>query len=78
MFEVRTGVLNKVPVPITDPPEDAVYQFIVPELAVADKSTEPDPHLEPSVVLVIVGMPIMFAVTIDRVTEAQPALVAST
>ena len=38
------------------PPLDAAYQFIVPALAVAPKTTVPVPHLEPGVVVEIVGV----------------------
>ena len=49
------GVVKLVPVPNDVPPEDAAYQFMVPELAVAPKITVPESHREPGVVPVMTG-----------------------
>ena len=48
-------MVNNDPVAIEVPPVAAVYQLMVPELAVACKFKVPGPHLELSVVLVMVG-----------------------
>lgn len=50
------GVVYEVPVPNELPPEDAAYQLIVPELAVALKATVPVPQRELPVTPVIVGV----------------------
>ena len=72
------GVVNDVPVPSDEPPDEAAYQLIVPAEAVAPNVTVPDPHLEPGVVPVMVG--IVFTVAVTAVLEAvvQPLAVAST
>ena len=72
------GVVNEVPVPREEPPDEAAYQFIVPAEAVAPNVTVPDPHTEPGVVPVMVG--IVFTVAVTAVLEAvvQPFAVAST
>ena len=72
------GVVNDVPVPSDEPPDEAAYQFIVPADAVAPNVTVPVPHLEPGVVPVMVG--IVFTVAVTAVLEAvvQPFAVAST
>ena len=57
------GVLNVVPVPKEEPPEAAAYQLIVPAEALAPRLTTPDPHLELSVVVFIVGVLFIVAVT---------------
>ena len=44
-MEEILGVVNEVPVPREDPPVEAAYQLIVPELAVAPNVTVPVPHL---------------------------------
>ncbi len=73
------GVVNVVPVPKTAPPVDSAYQLIVPALAVADKSSVPEPHLLDPVTLVIVGGDEILAVTAVRVEEVQvPATTDST
>ena len=72
------GVVNDVPVPSDEPPDEAAYQLIVPAEAVAPSVTVPVPHTEPGVVPVIVG--IVFTVAVTAVLEAvvQPFAVAST
>jgi len=50
------GVSKDVPDPNDDPPAAAEYQLIVPVDAVAPKVTDPVPHREFEIVLVIVGM----------------------
>ena len=54
MLEIL-GVVNEMPVPREDPPVEAAYQLIMPELAVAPKVTVPVPQRLPGVVDVIVG-----------------------
>ena len=39
------GVVKDVPVPREEPPVEFAYQLIVPELALAPKTTVPFPHL---------------------------------
>ena len=58
------------------PPEAAAYQFIVPELAVADSATVPVPQREPGVTAVIEGVATTVIFTV-AVVEPQP-LVAVT
>jgi hypothetical protein len=48
------GVVNEVPVLRDEPPVEAAYQLIVPELALAPKTTVPLPHL-PFGLVVTVG-----------------------
>ena len=72
------GVVNEIPVPSDDPPDDAAYQLIVPELAVAPNVTVPVPHRDPGVVPVIVGAVLMVAVTAVLEPVVQPLEVAST
>jgi hypothetical protein len=71
------GVVNEVPVPWLVPPEEAVYQFSIPALAVAPKVTIPVPQRESGVVLVILGVTFTVAVT-AALAEVQLLLVAST
>ncbi len=75
---VIPGVVKLVPVPSDEPPVEAAYQLIVPALAVAPNVTVPVPHLEPGVVLVMVGMALIVAVTDVLVAVVQPVFVAST
>ena len=56
MVEDILGVVNDVPVPNDEPPDDAAYQLIVPALAVAPNATVPVPHLDAGVVPDIVGI----------------------
>ena len=49
------GVVNEVPVPKEEPPDDAAYQLIVPADAVAPSATVPVPQRSFGVVPVIVG-----------------------
>jgi hypothetical protein len=78
VVEEIDGVVNDVPVFIDAPPVLAVYQFIVPALAVAAKLTVPVLHLEADVILIIVGIVFTVAATEDRVAVVHPLLVAST
>lgn len=70
--------MKLVPVPRDVPPVAAAYQFIVPALAVAPRITVPVPHLDPGVVLVIVGIALTVAITAVLVAVVQPLVVAST
>jgi len=60
------------------PPEDKVYQLIVPAEAVALKVTVPLLHLLASVVPVIAGRALTVAATAVREEVVQPFAVAST
>jgi hypothetical protein len=57
------GVTNVDPVANDSPPFETAYQFIVPVLASAPSTTEPVPHLESGVVLVIAGTGFTVTVT---------------
>ena len=48
------GVVKDVPVPREEPPVELAYQLIIPELALAPKTTVPFPHL-PFGLVVTVG-----------------------
>jgi len=50
-----TGVVKEVPEAMEEPPVLAVYQLMVPELAVAPSVTAPLPQAVPPVVEVIAG-----------------------
>jgi hypothetical protein len=71
------GVVNEVPVPWLDPPEEAVYQFKVPALPVAPKATVPASQTAPGALPVILGIVFIVAVT-AVLAEVQLPLVAST
>ena len=77
-MEEILGVVNEVPVPREDPPVEAAYQLIMPELDVAPKVTVPVPQRLPGVVDVIVGSGLIVANTDVLVGVVQPLLVAST
>jgi hypothetical protein len=64
-----------VPVAVLLPPDDTVYQFTVPALAVAPSDTVPVPHLEPTVVPDIVGVLFTVAVTSNLVVLSHPLTV---
>jgi hypothetical protein len=71
-------VVNDVPVPNEDPPDDAAYQLIIPAEAVAPRVTVPVPQTDPGVVLVIVGTMLIVAVTDVLEAVVHPFAVAST
>ena len=77
-MEEILGVVNEVPVPREDPPVEAAYQLIMPELAVAPNVTVPVPQRLPGVVDVMVGSGLIVAKTDVLVGVVQPLLVAST
>ena len=54
-MEEILGVVNEVPVPREEPPVEATYQLIIPELAMAPNVTVPVPHRLPGVVVVMDG-----------------------
>jgi len=72
------GVINDVPVPRSDPPDEASYQLIEPALAVADNVTVPASQRLAPVTPVIVGVVFTVAVTVVRVALVQVGLAAST
>jgi len=72
------GVVYEVPVPREEPPVEAAYQLIMPELAVAPNVTVPVPQRLPGVVDVMVGSGLIVAKTDVLVGVVQPLLVAST
>jgi hypothetical protein len=53
------------------PPVDAVYQWIVPELAVAENTTCPDPHTDDGVTDADVTVGTVFTVAVTAVREAD-------
>ena len=55
VVELIPGVVQLVPVPCDEPPDEASHQLIVPADVVAPNATVPVPHLEAGVVPVIVG-----------------------
>ena len=61
------GVVNDVPVPSDEPPDEAAYQLIVPADAVAPKLKVPVPQREAGVVPVIVGLALTVMVTVFEV-----------
>ena len=71
------GVTKVLPVPNTEPPEDTLYQLIVPLETVAPRVTVPASQRDPGVP-VILSVEEMDATTGVREEVVQPALVAST
>jgi hypothetical protein len=72
------GVVKLVPVHIDEPPIEVLYQLIVPALAVAPRSTVPEPQTEPGIVPEMVGMGLIDAITGVRLEVVHPLAVAST
>ena len=70
-------MVNEVPVPRLEPPEDAAYQLRVPALAVAPRVTVPASQTEPGVVELTLG--VVFTVAVTAVlADVHPLFVAST
>lgn len=69
--------MNEAPVPTNVPPVGALYQLIVPALAVALNVKVPASHLLAGVVPVIVGIVFTVATTAVLGASAHPAFVAS-
>ncbi len=72
------GVVNVAPVANDVPPVAALYQLIVPALAVAPNATIPVPHIAAGVLAVMVGTAFTVAATDVLVVVVQPFAVAST
>ena len=72
------GVVNDAPVASDVPPVAALYQLIVPALAVAPNTAVPVPHIAAGVLAVMVGMAFTVAATDVLVAVVQPFAVAST
>ena len=53
------------------PPVDAVYHFIVPELAVPENTTCPDPHTDEGVTEAVLTVGISFTVAVTGVLAAE-------
>jgi hypothetical protein len=68
-------VLNVVPVPREDPPDDAAYQLIVPAEADAPKVTDPVPQREAEVVPVMVGIAFSVMTALPVIGVVPPVLV---
>ena len=75
---VILGVVKLEPFNNAVPPVDAVYQLMLPALAVAPSVTVPEPQFEFGVTAVIVGIAFIVAATkvLDKVV--QPTAIAST
>ena len=72
------GVVNDAPVAKLVPPVAALYQLIVPALAVAAKVTVPVPQRLAGVLAVMVGIAFTVAATAVLVAVVHPLAVAST
>ncbi len=72
------GVINDVPFPKLVPPVAALYQLIVPALAVAANVTVPVPQRLAGVFAVMVGIVFTVAATAVLVAVVHPFAVAST
>ena len=72
------GVINVVPEPNDNPPDAAAYQLIVPADAVAPRVAVPEPHTDPGVVLVIVGIGLTVAIIAVLNADIHPLSFAST
>ena len=72
------GVVNDAPVPNDVPPVAALYQLIVPALAVAPNTTVPVPQRLAGVLAVMVGIAFTVAATDVLAAVVQPLTVAST
>ena len=70
------GVVNEVPEPIEDPPDEAAYQFTVPAEGVAERTTVPVPQRLAGVDAAIVGLVLIVATTAVLAELPQPAVVA--
>jgi hypothetical protein len=70
------GVVKLGPVPNDEPPVAALYQLIVPALAVAPRSTVPEPQTEPGVVPEMVGMGLIIIRTLPDVAVEEVIHVA--
>ncbi len=71
-------MVNDAPVAIDVPPVNAVYQLIVPALAVAPNTAVPVPQRLAGVLAVMVGIVFTVAATDVLVAVVQPLAVAST
>ena len=72
------GVVNDAPVANDVPPVAALYQLIVPALAVAPNTAVPVPHIAAGVLAVMVGIAFTVAATDVLVDVVHPFAVAST
>ena len=72
------GVVNETPVANDVPPVNALYQLIVPALAVAPNTAVPVPHIAAGVLAVMVGIVLTVAATDVLAAVVQPFAVAST
>ena len=77
MVVTETLGVMLVPEPTNVPPVGAVYQLMVPLLAIAERVTSPGPHRSPGVVLFIVGVAVTVATTAVLGEELQPFSVVS-
>ena len=71
------GVVNNAPVPKLVPPVAALYQLMVPALAVAPKVTVPVPQRLAGLVTVMVGIEFTVTIAVDELAAAQPPLVTT-
>ena len=73
-----TGVVKVVPVSKGVPPPEAANQDMVPELAVACSTIDPELQVPAGVTDVMVGKGIIVAMTGVRKADVQPLAVTST
>ena len=78
MVAVILGVVNDAPVANDVPPVAALYQLIVPALAVAPNTAVPVPQRLAGVFAVMVGIAFTVAATDVLVAVVHPFAVAST
>ncbi len=71
------GVVNDAPVPTDVPPVAALYQLIVPALAVAPNTTVPDPHIAAGVLAVMVGIAFTVTTTAAAVSLQGPEVITT-
>ena len=74
---VILGVVNDVPVEILVPPVAALYQLIVPALAVAPNATVPVPQRLAGVLAVMVGTAFTVTAIADAVSLHAPAVITT-
>ena len=72
------GVVNDAPVPNDVPPVAALYQLIVPALAVAPNATVPVPQRLAGVLAVMVGIAFTITATAVEVSLHPLALLTNT
>ena len=72
MLEEIDGVVNQVPVPSDEPPEEAAYQLTMPALVVAPKVSVPESQTDEAAVPVMDGIAFTVAATAVLDAVVQP------